>query len=179
MISQTIARRYAQALLALGQEDGHLDEYRNELAAFTELVASAELMEALTNPIYPQEIRRKVLDALLDRMGLSKLVRNFLGLLQDKGRIGHIEAIDYHFRQFVDEANNIKRAIITAAGSIDETVRGQIQATLEEMTGKTILLETRVDPEIIGGIVARVGDLTLDGSVKTQLKNLKESLIKG
>jgi len=179
LISQAIARRYAKALLALGQEDGNFSQYGKELTAFTKVMANNEVAEALTNPIYPEETRRKILKAILAKMGLSKIVENFLGLLMDKMRIGHIEAINQYFQRLVDEVNNVQRATILTAEPMGGDLEKEIRATLEKMTGKTIFLEVRTDPEIIGGIVAHVGDLTLDGSVKTQLHNLKEFLIKG
>jgi F-type H+-transporting ATPase subunit delta len=179
LISQTIARRYAQALLSIGREDGRLSLYGEELAAFTRAAAMPELLEALINPIYPAENRRVILEKIMARLGLSKIVSNFIGLLQDKGRIGHIAAINEHYQRMMDEVNNIKRATIITATGVGPEVRDQVKSTLEKLTGKTIVLEAREDPEIIGGLIAKVGDLTLDGSVKSQLKNLKESLIKG
>ena len=179
MISQTIARRYAQALLSLGQEDGNFAQYGEDLAQFTKAMQIPELAESLSNPIYPKAVRRKVLDQVLAKMGLSKIATNFLGLLQDKGRISHVGAINDRYQQLVDEVNNIKRATVTAAGPLSKAIQDKIKATLEEMTGKSIVLTAVANPDIIGGVVAQVGDLTLDGSVKTQLKNLKESLIKG
>lgn len=179
MISQTIARRYAKALLVLGQEDGNFDKYGQEVAGFVRSAAASELTEALTNPIYPAASRRQLLDAVLNKMDLSKITQNFLKLLMDKGRINHIEAISDHYSRLVDEINNIKRAKIITASDLPEATREQVKKSLEELTSKTILLEIEQDKDIIGGIVAQVGDLTLDGSVKTQLANLKESLIKG
>lgn len=179
MTSQTISRRYAKALLAIGQEDGNFVQYGEELGGFIKVMANQELAEALANPIYPAENRRKILDAILDKLSLSKIMQNFLGLLQDKERINRTEDISINYQHLVDEINNVKRATVTTAGSISESVLNQIKKSLEDMTGKTIVLEPKQDPEIIGGIVAQVEDLTLDGSVKTQLSNLKESLIKG
>jgi len=179
LTSQTIARRYAKALLALGQEDGNFETYGQELAAFVKVAAESRLIDALTNPLYPTEVRHKLLEAVLDKAGPSKMVRNFLGLLHDKGRIGQLAAISAHLQVLVDEVKNVKRATIVTAGPISEAVQQQVRTTLERLTGHTVFIESKVDPDIIGGIVAQVGDLTLDGSVKTQLKNLKESLIKG
>ena len=179
MISQTIARRYAQALLALGQEDGNYTKYGEELDSFAQMMANPELSEALTNPIYPAEIRRQILTRILEKAGLSKMVENFIGLLQDKGRIGHLESVNAYFQQLVDEVNNIQRATITTVAEVNDAAMKEIKAALEKMTGKSIILDARQDDGIIGGVVAQVGDLTLDGSIKTQLKNLKESLIKG
>ena len=179
MISQTIARRYAQALLSLGQEDGNFAKYGEELAAFAEVMAIPEVTGALTNPLYPKDARRQVLDQILSKLKPSQIVKNFIVLLQDKGRINHAEATTTYYKRLVDEVNGVKRASITTATPVDEKVKKQIKATMEKMTGSTIILEVLEDPELIGGVVAKVGDLTLDGSVRTQLKNLKESLIKG
>ncbi len=179
MISQTLARRYAQALLALGREDGQYAAYGLELAAFTQVMENLDLGGALSNPILPKNTRRLILDRILEKLKLSKMTANFLVLLQDKGRIGHIQAINRTYQHLVDEVGNIQRATVVTAQAVDAKAQADLKATLEKLTGKTIVLETQVDPAIIGGVVARVGDLTLDGSIKTQLKNLKESLIKG
>ncbi|MFH1139436.1 MAG: ATP synthase F1 subunit delta [Pseudomonadota bacterium] len=179
MISQTVARRYAQALLAIGREDGKYEQYGQETASFAQLMSEPGVSDALTKPIYPAEIRRKILDQILLRAKFSPIIKNFLGLLQDKGRTNQIQAINAYYQRLVDELNNVKRAMVTASGPLSKAIQKEIKVTLEKLTGKTIILEMKQDPEIIGGIVAKVGDLTLDGSIKTQLKNLKESLIKG
>ena len=179
MTNQTIARRYAKALLAIGQEDGNFEQYGREMTAFVAVAAEASLTDALTNPLYPADVRRKILGKVLARTSLSKIMQNFLELLQDKGRISQIALINADYLILVDEVNNVKRATITTAGPINEAIQQRVKANLEALTGKTVFVEARQDPDIIGGIIAQVGDLTLDGSVKTQLKNLKESLIKG
>lgn len=179
MTSQIIARRYAKALLAIGREDGDYTEYGRELTAFAEIMGMADLTPTLSNPIYPKANRRAILDNILDKVEPSIIVRNFLGLLMEKDRISLIDSINDHYLRLVDEINNIERATVISAKPLLETIQDRVKASLEAMTGKTILLEVEQDEEIIGGVIARVGDLTLDGSVKTQLQNLKESLIKG
>ncbi len=179
MISQIIAKRYAKALLAIGREDNNFEKYGEDLAAFAQLMAGEDLAEALMNPIYPYVNREQILGAVLEKLNLSQVVKNFLSLLMEKGRISLVEVINNYYRKLVDEVNNIERATIVTATALPESIHQQVKKILEEMTGKTIVLDVEQDPEIIGGIVAHVGDLTLDGSVKTQLKNLKESLIKG
>ena len=178
MISQTIAQRYAQALMFLGRDDGRFADYGRELADVAALTAETGLVAALTSPLFPGEIRRRVLDEVLSRLNLSGIMANFILLLQEKGRLAHLPAINDCYRRLVDEANKIKRAAVVTAVPIDPSLREKIKAVLEKLTGYDIVLETREDPEIIGGLVAQVGDLTLDGSVRTQLRNLKESLIK-
>ena len=179
MTGQTIARRYAKALLAIGQEDGNFEKYGEELADFDQAMNQAGLAEALGNPIYPMANRSRILDQILEKMALSGIVNNFLKLLMDKGRIQLVGPITAYYQRLVDEFNNTERATVTTAFPLSDEIQEQVRRSLEGLTGKTILIESRQDPEIIGGIVAQVGDLTLDGSVKTQLQNLKESLIKG
>ncbi|MEW5724153.1 MAG: ATP synthase F1 subunit delta [Thermodesulfobacteriota bacterium] len=179
MISQTLARRYATALLALGREDGHFAKYGKELGEFAGLLAETGLDVALTNPLYPADSRRQVLVAVLAKMGLSKMVENFILLLQDKGRISQTGPIYAYYQRLVDEVNNIQRAALTTAAPVSPELKDQVKAALEKMTGKQIIIEANEDPGLIGGIITQVGDLTMDGSLKTQLKNLKESLIKG
>ena len=179
MTNQIIARRYAKALLAIGREDGNYTDYGRELSAFTEIMGMADLTVALGNPIYPKANRRTILDNILAKIEPSAIIKNFLALLMDKDRISLVESINEYYLRLVDEINNIERATIVSAKTLPESIQERVKASLEAMTGKTILLDVDEDEEIIGGIVARVGDLTLDGSVKTQLQNLKESLIKG
>ena len=132
MISQTIARRYAQALLAIGQDDGNFVAYGEDLAGFVQVYLNNELKEALVNPLYPADSRRKVLDKVLSKMGLSKIVINFLGLLQDKGRMNHVEAISDYYQRLVDEVNNVKRATITTAAPISEAIQNQVKTVSRE-----------------------------------------------
>jgi len=179
LTSQIIARRYAKALLAIGRDDGDYAEYGRELVTFAEIMGMADLTPTLSNPIYPKANRRAILDSILDKVEPSIIVRNFLGLLMEKDRISLIDSINDYYLRLVDEINNIERATVISAKPLLETIQDRVKASLEAMTGKTILLEVEQDEEIIGGVIARVGDLTLDGSVKTQLQNLKESLIKG
>jgi len=179
LTNQIIARRYAKALLAIGREDGNYADYGRELSAFTEIMGMAELTVTLSNPIYPKANRRAILNDILEKVEPSAIIKNFLGLLMDKDRISLVESINEYYLRLVDEINNIERATIVSAKPLPDSIQERVKASLEALTGKTILLEVDQDEEIIGGIVARVGDLTLDGSVKTQLQNLKESLIKG
>ncbi len=180
MKNLAIARRYAKALLLIGKEDGQTETYRQELDQFTQLVtADKELAGALTNPLYDADGRRKVLQALVEKMELSKVMRSFLILLFEKGRIGFIGPINEFFHKLADELKGIARASLVSATELpDETVE-KIRAALSKKTGKDIILEVQQDPGLIGGIVTRIGDLVLDGSIKTQLLNMQESLKRG
>ena len=180
MISARIARRYAKALLAIGKEDGQADTYKEELAGFAKLLdENKELEQAIVNPLYDAESRKKVVDAVLKKAAPSKTMSSFLSLLFDKGRIQYVGDICVYYEKLTDELANIIRADVASAVELpDETVE-KIKASLSEQTGKQVTVETTVDPSLIGGVVTKIGDLVLDGSVKTQLISLKESLQRG
>ncbi len=177
MTNLTLSRRYAKALLAIGQEDGKYEEYGQELADFAQaLEQNADFFEALTNPIYPARVRREVLVAVLSRSGYFEAVKNFLLLLQDKDRMLQLSSIHNIYAELVDDLRGILRAKVTSAAPLSLEAGSRVREALEKMTGQTVLIDLKDDPDLIGGLVARVGDLVLDGSVRTQLESLKDSL---
>lgn len=180
MINLSLARRYAKALLSIGKEDGQYKVYGEELNSFAYLLErEAELKNAIINRIYPREDRKKVLNEVLNLVQFSPIVRNFLNLLFDKQRLDGILEINRVYQQLVDQLENISRAKVTTAVPLDEGIIARIREALEKITGNTVILDVVQDPAIIGGIIAQVGDLVLDGSVRTQLQSLKETLIRG
>lgn len=177
MTNLTLSRRYARALLAIGREDGNYETYGQELEQFVAALGeNGELFQALTNPIYPAESRRAVLEGVLAKADATQVVKNFLLLLQDKNRMLYLDEISQVYGELTDELAGIVKASVTSATPIGDEVSDRVKGTLEELTGKQIILEVKEDSELIGGLVARVGDLVLDGSVKTQLESLKDSL---
>jgi F-type H+-transporting ATPase subunit delta len=180
VISIRIARRYAKALLSIGREDGQADTYKEELGSFAKLVEERkDLEQAIVNPLYSVEDRRKVLKAVVERFNPSNIMTSFLLLLFDKGRIRYIKDIFAFYERLTDELANIVRADLVAAVELPEESIEKIREALSEKTGKEVRMETRVDPALIGGLVTKIGDLVLDGSVRTQLISLKESLQRG
>jgi len=175
-----IARRYAKALLLIGKEDGQIDTYREELGAFAKLFDQENnLQQVLVNPLYDVDGRKKVLTQIIDSLKLSKTVTTFLLFLFDKGRIGFLSNINDFFQKFADELKGVARASLVSATELSSETIEKIQSALSKRTGKDIILEVEQDPELIGGIVTRIGDLVLDGSVRTQLLNMRESLKRG
>jgi len=172
-----IAKRYAKALFAVAGEENALAEYSRTLSEMARLYAEVpELGDALGNPLYPLEVREKVLEALLPSLGSSTMMGNFFRLLVQKRRAEIIPDVAEVFQAMVDAANNTCQGTVISAMELDETLSAKVKATLEKITGKQVMLTTKVDPSIIGGIVAKVGDLVLDGSIRTQLAGLKESI---
>ena len=175
-----IARRYAKALLLIGKEDGQIETYRQELEDFSALVQKeAALGQAISNPLYNAEGRKRVLESVVEKLALSRVMKSFLTLLFDKGRFVYLSSINDFYQRLADDLKGIARASLVSATVLSSETVDKIRNTLSEKTGKDIILEVEQDPGLIGGIVTRIGDLVLDGSIKTQLLNMRESLKRG
>ncbi|BEQ12981.1 ATP synthase F1 subunit delta [Desulfoferula mesophila] len=180
MTSLIVAKRYARALLELGKEDGNLDQYGKELAEVAELfTASGELEQVLASPAIDFEDRSKLLNTFLDKMGLSPIANNFFRLLMDRGRIDTVRDISRVYTRLLDEEKGITRAEVVAAAPLNEAEVSRIKEVLTTLAGRDVVLEVKEDSSLIGGVRAQIGDLVLDGTVKTQLETLKDSLRRG
>jgi F-type H+-transporting ATPase subunit delta len=177
-VKQTIlARRYAKALFAVGKEEGRFGQYNDELQAFADLYMShPEVTDALTNPLYPLDIRQKVMAGMVSSMGVEKVMANFLNLLVEKKRADILPEVAEEYQIMVDNEKNVSHGSVVSAIELSEELKAKVRKTLEKLTGKTVELTTIVDPSIIGCIIAKVGDLELDGSIRTQLASLKDSI---
>jgi F-type H+-transporting ATPase subunit delta len=114
-----------------------------------------------------------------EKSGLTPIIRSYLGLLIEKRRIGNLSEIADFYHRLIDEHQKVARARLTAATPLDEKAVADIAKSLEKLTGKKVIVEFQVVPELIGGVVAQIGDLVLDGSVRRQLLNFKETLKRG
>ena len=177
MNNTVLAKRYAKALFQVGKEENALDKFSSALSDMAKLYADVpEVVDGLTNPLYPQEIREKVMEKLVGAMKVSTLMANFFNLLVQKRRADVLPDIAEVFQSLVDDENNMCQGTVVSAMKISSKLNDKIKATLEKITGKQVVVSNEIDPSIIGGIIARVGDLVLDGSIKTQLKGLEESI---
>ncbi len=180
MKNLAVSRRYAKALILIGQEDGQAEQYNAELDSIVGLFDTQEGFEtALTNPLYNKNDRKKVLQTVLAATKLSAIMKSFLILLFDKGRIGFLREIASYYKDLADELNGVVKASIVSATELSAGAVGKIKKALSKKTGKNIVLNVEQDPSLIGGVVTKIGDLVLDGSVKTQLINMRETLKKG
>jgi len=177
-VRQTIlAKRYAKAIFAVGQEEGKSESFRetlNVLGSFLE--EHPEAMDALTNLLYPMELKEKVMAQLISELQADQLMANFLNLVVQKKRADIIPEIATEFQLLFDADQNISRGTVISASEISGELQTKVQSTLENITGNKVILTSEIDPSIIGGIIAKVGDLVMDGSIKTQLAGLNESI---
>jgi len=173
-----LARRYAKALFSLGKEQEKTEEYSEILAGIAALYdeSAAGLGDAVSNPLYPLEVRQKVMAKIAESVQADAIMARFLNLLIEKKRADILPDIAHEIQVMVDKDQNISHGSIVSAVELDSVLLDKIQTTLEKLTGNRVILETQVDPSIIGGIIAKVGDLVLDGSIKTQLNGLMESI---
>jgi F-type H+-transporting ATPase subunit delta len=178
--NQVIAKRYSRALFTLARDGEAIEQYGAELDGFVQLLKDLpDLGNALRNPLYPEGVKRSIFQKVAAQLQLSPIMNGFLNLLVDKKRIQHLpEIVDYYHR-LIDENSNISRAKVRAAVILGDDEIKEIASALQKKIGKKIVVEFEQDPSLIGGVFAKIGDFVLDGSVKRQLINFKESLKRG
>jgi len=175
-----VAKRYAHALFEIGIEEGTYRKLLEELEDFCSFLKENEdVNRVLTTSVYNTSEKRAVLEAILEQKGYSDTISRFLSLILEKGRMVFIEQILQGYRLFVEEHEGIERVEVTVPSPMDDEQKKQLVEVLEGVRGKKIVLEERIDPSIIGGLVVRVGSIVYDGSVKTQIHKLSENLKKG
>ncbi len=174
-----IAFKYAKGLFTVGKELGKTKEFGEELRQIKELLISMpEVLSALQNPIYPPDLKMEIIGEILKAVKVDPEVERFLRLLVERRRIQYIEEIVTMYQELLDEELNIARGEIITAYPINEEEKKEIENALKDYLKKEVILESKVDEGIIGGIKIRIGDLIFDGTLKTQLGKFKE-IIKG
>jgi F-type H+-transporting ATPase subunit delta len=171
------ARRYAKALFQLAKEEGQVEALRAEVGAFQGLLEeSEELRDVLLQPLHPVSQRRAVLAAVAERQGASPMLKSFLGLLVDNRRLVDFEAIRDEIERLAAADAGLRKAFVRTASPLGETQRERLRAALSRRVGGDLQLEVEQDPSLLGGVVAQVGDLVFDGSLRSQLERLRASL---
>jgi F-type H+-transporting ATPase subunit delta len=180
MIHETIARKYAQALIELALEDKQQERCRREIESFGVLIRENEQLWGLfTGPAGDTELRRSALDAVLSKTDYLGLVANFIRLLMDKERLVLIGDIARAYGRLLDEHEGKMKARVVSAAALADSEIAEIRKRLSAALKRDIILETSVDPSLIGGAVAYVGGLVFDGSIRTQLSTIRDNLKKG
>jgi F-type H+-transporting ATPase subunit delta len=180
MARTAAARRYAKALFSIARDEGRVEDVRGELDALARLLAETpELRAALFRPLYPVSQRQAVLAAVAERLGASQPVRHFYAFLIDQRRIVDFAAIQEEYVRLADEAAGRVPARVVSARPLSEDHKERLRRALCARTGQDVQLEVEVDGGLVGGLVARVGDVVFDGSIRTHLQQLRSNLMKG
>ena len=177
MSNQASAKRYAKALLDVAIKETDPVKVEHELAAFADLFATyEELRRSLTNPVVPVQAKRAVIQQLVARVEPSQPVAKLMLLLADRDRLELLPDLMTAYRERLMDHQNVVRAEVVSTIPLPQDRAAVLQRKLAAVTGRTVNLETRVDPSILGGLVARVGTVVYDGSIATQLARMKERL---
>ena len=180
MSVETVARRYALALADVVVKSGETEAVKNELQTWEAMInANGDLQTAFRNPAISQADKEKVLEGLIGKTKPAKTTANFLRVLLRNSRLTEISEINRKFASVLEERGGIVSANITSARELSETQKTEMRLSLQKLTGKQINLEFKTDESLIGGIVTRLGSTVYDGSVKTQLQELKQQLVNG
>ncbi|MEE9274387.1 MAG: ATP synthase F1 subunit delta [bacterium] len=180
MTGGEVGRRYAKALAEIAERRGSLDETGAELEAAAEgLTRHVELRRVLDNPRFPAPTRMRLVESVLSAAGASDLIRNFVRLIVKKDRMAELEGIAMQYREIADEKRNRVRAQVRTAFELSGGQLERLRARLSEMTGSEVLIEVERDESLIGGIICRVGSVMMDGSIRNQIKNLREKMVAG
>ena len=173
----TAPRRYADAAFEVAVRDDTVDTWRRELDEAAATLATGKLEEVLANPALPLEERVAAAEKIFG--GLSRPTRNLVLLLLRRGRIEQLPRVATEFARRDDRRNGLTHATATSAAPLGPEEVRAVTARLEELTGGKVALETHVDPGLLGGIVVRVGDRLIDGSVRGRLERLRNQLASG
>ena len=172
-----VARRYAQALAEEARSAGLLDTVDGDVDAIAEtLDGSRELRGALASPVVPRAKKESILAALFGE-SVSALTMDFLRLLLDKGREASISDVVEGFRALRDEERGVVTADVRSAKPLSPDETDRLKTALEASSGQTVRMKLSVDPDLIGGLVVRLGDTVYDRSVRHQLAELKEQMV--
>lgn len=171
----SFAKRYAQAAFELALERNEFESWQQSLKKISELTSHEELMALLQSPRLPFEVKKSVLQEALGE--IHPFALNLALLLLTKGRLGISKTIAQEFQDLLDDHLGIERAKVTVAFPLDEKEREIISNRLGETLKRKIVIDDQVNPSIIGGFVARIEDILIDGSIRQRLENLKNRLI--
>jgi F-type H+-transporting ATPase subunit delta len=175
---ESAARRYAEAAFDIALRDTSIDAWRGELDAAATVVADERVGRALANPSIPLETRlataQETFGKLVGEKGL-----NLIGLMLRRGRIQELPRLAAEFRRLDNERKGITQATATSASALTKDEVAALTRRLEDYTGGRVELDVQVDPSLLGGLVVRVGDRLIDGSVRSRLERLRNQLVSG
>jgi F-type H+-transporting ATPase subunit delta len=178
VIGANVARRYAKALLELGVDAGTLPSIVADVASIAAAYEeSAELRNVLDNPLVAHAMKRAILVDIADRTGVHTVVKNALLLLGDRRRLHALPAIAQLLREMGDLREGVLRAEVTTAARLSEDYYTRLQQRLEKMTGKRVVIDRREDPSLIAGVITRIGDIVIDGSLRARLHEMQNTLM--
>lgn len=177
MSSQTVARRYASALADVLKDQGEEAVVQAELKAWEQMISgNGSLLEALSNPTIPYEQKSNVLSELISRTKVRPTTANFLRLLLKNQRLPELPQVNAKLAQVLDERSGVVSAQVISARPVSDGLKASLEQKLFEVTGKKARLSFETDESLLGGMVTQIGSTVYDGSVRNQLRRLREEM---
>ena len=178
MSDARVAERYARAFFELGVEARQLDAFTDQLRLVAEAYTrSAELRQALENPLVTEQQRQAVLDELAERLNLSRTVLNGLKIMAIRRRMRALPETAERLSKLADDHAGVARATVTSAVPLPEGFYEKLAVTLGQQTSRRVVIDARVDASLIAGVVTHIGDTVIDGSLKGRLQALERQLL--
>jgi F-type H+-transporting ATPase subunit delta len=177
MSLQTIARRYATALADVIQTRGESREVQEELTGWQQMLnANPTLSEVFANPTIALDKKRAVLNKLIEVSRPRPTTANFLKVLLQNQRLTNLDEINLKLAAVLDERAGVVAAIVSSARPVPVEAQRQLESRLASLTGSKVRIEFASDPDLIGGLVTRIGSTVYDGSVRTHLQQIKTKM---
>ncbi len=178
MLTRQLASKYARAFFETATEEKKLTEYGKQLLDVTKFLYSQDdLKDFLQNPLLQVKAKKEVLQKILPKKFRSGHVHNFLFLLLDKRRESLLPEICRQYMDLVRKAQNVVQAEVTVAYELGSAQEKNLAAKLSQKTGKTVVITKKIDKSILGGVIVKMGDKCIDGSVRRQMQSLKAQLL--
>jgi F-type H+-transporting ATPase subunit delta len=175
---ETAARRYAEAAFEVAMRDGTVEAWRAELDAAAAIAADDTVGRMLANPAVPLETRTEMAESIFGAV-VGRPVLNLVGLMLRRGRIEQLPRVAAEFRRLDNARQGITLATATSAAPLGPDEIRALTERMEQFTGGRVELDLQVDPSLLGGLVVRVGDRLIDGSVRGRLERLRNQLVSG
>ncbi len=176
MKQSSASKRYASALLQVAQEQGKVAAFDTELQTLASIFReSASLKGVLSSPVVPPSKKKAILDGFSSKLGLSPSMRNLIHILIDNDRVSEIPLLALIYRDMADELEGRVRVRVTSAAALGDN-EAKLKTILEKTLKQQVILEAKVDPQVLGGLVVRVQDRIFDASIKGELERWKEAL---
>ncbi len=176
----SVARRYAKALIDIGREENRYERFGREMRDVLSLFkGSPELYKILLNPMYRLEDRKRLMEKIGERIGVSEAVVRLLVILVETRKIRLLEDICSAYFRMEDELSGRLRAVVESPVELPQTILDEIKNNLSSSTKRDVTISFMKNPELIGGLVIKTEGMVFDGSLRRQLENLKEKLLEG
>jgi F-type H+-transporting ATPase subunit delta len=175
-----IARRYAEALADVAIAHNQVEQMDAEVGAFAQMIRdSRELHDVFASPVVSQEQKRSVLDAIIERTGVSAMIANLLRTMLSHYRLHDLTEVHEQFRRAINRRRGIALAEVTTAAPASQDAQDMLTRKLQELVGKQVQVQFKTDPALIGGAVTRIESVVYDGSIRTQLQTVRQRLKEG